>query len=106
MKLRKKPKIEIEQYYKMFELRSESLRVLNILQMVFKRDSLKKSISQAEHREFEMQYEGALRERGGMANGFKGTLKHDLERVFRIRDPAEVMPYHVEQVREPILNKQ
>jgi hypothetical protein len=35
MKLRKKVKYELESYYKMFDLRRESVRVLKILQMCY-----------------------------------------------------------------------
>lgn len=43
MKLRKKVKYERESYFKMFELRQESVRVLKILQMVWKREGIKKA---------------------------------------------------------------
>lgn len=44
MKLRKKPKYEIDSYFKMFDLRRDSVKVLKILQYVYSRDSVKKSI--------------------------------------------------------------
>ena len=72
MKLRKKPKIEIESYYKMFELRSESVKVLKIMHLVWKRDSVKKNLIQAEQKEFELTYENMLKEKG-MMNGYKGN---------------------------------
>ena len=42
MKLRKKTKYEIESYYKMFELRRDSVRVLHILQDLSRREEIKK----------------------------------------------------------------
>jgi hypothetical protein len=42
MKLRKKTKYEIESYFKMFELRRDSIRVLCILQDLCKREEIKK----------------------------------------------------------------
>lgn len=42
MKLRKKTKYEIESYFKMFELREDSINVLRILQSVYKREEIKK----------------------------------------------------------------
>lgn len=44
MKLRKKAKYEMESYYKMFDLRKESIRVLKITQQSWKRDSVKKAL--------------------------------------------------------------
>jgi hypothetical protein len=104
MKLRKKPKIEIESYYKMFDLRNESMRVLKILHMLWKRDGMKKNSLQAEHKEFELTYENMLKDKG-MMNGYKGGQKQDFERLLKIKAPEEVMPYHIEEKREPILNK-
>jgi len=42
MKLRKKTKYEIDSYFKMFELREDSVWVLRILQDQYKREDLKK----------------------------------------------------------------
>lgn len=42
MKLRKKTKQEIEQYFKMFELRTDSVNVLQILRSVYMREELKR----------------------------------------------------------------
>lgn len=42
MKLRKKTKYEIESYYKMFELREDFIKVLRILQEVYRREEIKK----------------------------------------------------------------
>lgn len=42
MKLRKKAKYELESYYKMFELRRESVAVLKILMSVWQREEIKK----------------------------------------------------------------
>jgi hypothetical protein len=42
MKLRKKTKYEIESYFKMFELRYDSINVLDILQDMFRREEMKK----------------------------------------------------------------
>lgn len=42
MKLRKKTKYEIESYFKMFELRTDSVNVLRILQSVYQREEIKK----------------------------------------------------------------
>ena len=53
MKLRKKPKYEIDAYHKMHELRKESVHVLRILQDVFKREELKKKINMVEEIAFE-----------------------------------------------------
>ena len=53
MKLRKKPKYEIDAYHKMHELRKESVHVLKILQDVFKREELKKKINMVEEIAFE-----------------------------------------------------
>lgn len=44
MKLRKKPKYEIDAYHKMHDLRKESVNVLKILQKVYLREELKKKI--------------------------------------------------------------
>jgi hypothetical protein len=106
MKLRKKPKIEIESYYKMFDLRNESVRVLKILHMVWKRDALKKNLLISEHKEFELGYENMLKDKG-MMNGFKTQgQKGDLEKLLKSKSPEDVMPYHIDERREPILNKQ
>lgn len=42
MKLRKKTKYEIETYFKMFELRTDSVHVLNILKDLWRREENKK----------------------------------------------------------------
>lgn len=42
MKLRKKTKYEIDTYFKMFELRINSLGVLHILQDSYKREEIKR----------------------------------------------------------------
>ena len=57
MKLRKKAKYEIESYYKMFDLRKESIQVLRILKDVWQRDAIKKSINNTEEKAFELQFE-------------------------------------------------
>jgi len=54
MKLRKKVKYELESYFKMFDLRKESLRVLKILQMIYQREQHKKSINLADQKIFEI----------------------------------------------------
>jgi len=53
MKLRKKTKYEIESYFKMFELRNDSVNVLRILQNVWKREDTKKKIHQVDYVLFE-----------------------------------------------------
>lgn len=45
MKLRKKTKYEIESYFKMFELRNDSVNVLRLLQDVWRREEYKKKIN-------------------------------------------------------------
>lgn len=57
MKLRKKVKYERESYFKMFDLRDESVKVLKILQMVWKRESLKKALNVCDQKNFELQLE-------------------------------------------------
>lgn len=105
MKLRKKPKIEIESYHRMFDLRTESMRVLKIMHMLWKRDSLKKNLLISEHKEFELSYENMLKDKG-MMNGYKThSQKGDLEKLFKTKSPEDVMPYHINERREPILNK-
>lgn len=44
MKLRKKPKYEIDSYFKMFDLRRDSIRVLKILSLIYTRDNYKKTL--------------------------------------------------------------
>jgi len=53
MQLRKKPKDEIVCYVKMFELRSDSINVLHILQNVWHREEGKKKINQIDQVIFE-----------------------------------------------------
>jgi len=43
MKLRKKAKYEIESYKKMFELREDFIKVLQILKDVYRREEIKKN---------------------------------------------------------------
>jgi hypothetical protein len=57
MKLRKKTKYEIETYFKMFELRTDSLNVLHILQDVWRREEIKKKLNQIDQVVFESQFE-------------------------------------------------
>jgi hypothetical protein len=64
MKLRKKTKYEIESYFKMFELRRDSVRVLHVLQSVWKREELKKKGSLTDQAMFDLQMEISLKERG------------------------------------------
>lgn len=64
MKLRKKTKYEIESYFKMFELRADSVNVLLILQAVHKREDLKKRANLADQAIFEALLDNALKERG------------------------------------------
>jgi hypothetical protein len=45
MKLRKKPKYELDSYYKMLEVRREQISVLNLLQGVWRREELKKKLN-------------------------------------------------------------
>ena len=54
MKLRKKVKYELESYYKMFDLRAESVKVLSILQLMYDRESHKKSVNQVDQRLFDL----------------------------------------------------
>ena len=63
MKLRKKPKYEIDAYHKMHELRKESVSVLKILQDVFKREELKKKINMVEEIAFESMIDNQTKEK-------------------------------------------
>jgi len=63
MKLRKKPKYEIDAYHKMHELRKESVNVLKILQDVFKREELKKKINMVEEIAFESMIDNQIKEK-------------------------------------------
>jgi hypothetical protein len=63
MKLRKKPKYEIDAYHKMHELRKESVHVLKILQDVFKREELKKKINMVEEIAFENMIDSQTKEK-------------------------------------------
>ena len=63
MKLRKKPKYEIDAYHKMHELRKESVHVLKILQDVFKREELKKKINMVEEIAFESMIDTQTKEK-------------------------------------------
>jgi hypothetical protein len=63
MKLRKKPKYEIDAYHKMHELRKESVNVLKILQDVFKREELKKKINMVEEIAFESMIDNQTKEK-------------------------------------------
>lgn len=42
----------------------------------------------------------------GMMNGIKGSLKNDFERQLKIQNVEEILPFHVAESREPVLNKQ
>lgn len=53
MKLRKKPKYEIESYKKMFDLRVESIDVLSVLRVMWMREDLKKKLQDADNAIFE-----------------------------------------------------
>jgi hypothetical protein len=46
MKLRKKPKYEIESYKKMFDLRNESIEVLKVLKCLWTREDYNKKIGE------------------------------------------------------------
>ena len=48
MKLRKKAKYEIESYYKTFELRRQSVKVLSILRNAWQRDCIKRALHNAD----------------------------------------------------------
>lgn len=62
MKLRKKAKYELESYYKMFDLRRESVAVLKILMAVWQREEIKKRLYQCEQKSFEISYDAFLRD--------------------------------------------
>ena len=76
MNLRKKPKYEIDSYFKMFELRKDSVKVLKILQNLYSRDSVKKSLHYTEQKQFEINFENFLKDKGINTSGQKtnGTL--------------------------------
>jgi hypothetical protein len=63
MKLRKKPKYELDAYHKMHDLRKESVNVLLILQDVFKREEYKKKLLQIEEMSFDITNENAFRDK-------------------------------------------
>lgn len=63
MKLRRKTKYEIDSYFKMFELRSNCLSVLNILQDQYKREQLKQRQNAVDQAIFEMQFDNMLKDR-------------------------------------------
>lgn len=69
MNLRKKPKYEIDSYFKMFELRKDSVKVLKILQNVYSRDSVKKSLNYTEQKQFEINFENFLKDKGINSSG-------------------------------------
>lgn len=48
MKLRKKPKVELDGLKRMYELRDQSIKVLKILQLMWSREEKKKRINLAD----------------------------------------------------------
>jgi hypothetical protein len=64
MKLRKKTKYEIETYYKMFELRADSVHVLSIIRDAWRREENKKKQNICEWWQFDLQQEPFARDRG------------------------------------------
>lgn len=64
MNLRKKPKYELDSYFRMFDLRKDSTKVLKVLQNVYTRDSLKKSINYSEQKQWELNFENMMKEKG------------------------------------------
>ncbi len=98
MKLRKKVKYERESYYKMFDLRQESVHVLKILQFVWKREGLKKAMHMADYKSYELQFESALREKGlnkaASLDGFNSASK-DLN----VQSGEQALPFHIPEYR-------
>lgn len=64
MKLRKKTKYEIETYFKMFELRTDSVHVLNIIKDLYRREEIKKKQNQCDWWQFDISTEPSYREKG------------------------------------------
>jgi hypothetical protein len=64
MKLRKKTKYEIESYFKMFELRTDSVNVLHILQETYQREELKKKKHLCDWAITEILLENTMKEKG------------------------------------------
>ena len=63
MKLRKKTKYEIDSYLKMFDIRSNCMSVLNILQDQYKREQIKMRQSFVDQAIFETQFDSMLKDR-------------------------------------------
>ena len=99
MKLRKKAKYELESYYKMFELRRESVAVLKILTAVWQREELKKRLNLCDQKTFEITYDSLLREKG-----ITPTLKAPVQKVemdkLQKREISEHVKFHVRETRE------
>lgn len=82
MKLRKKVKYELESYYKMFDLRRESVRVLKILQMCYQRECHKRSLNTVDEKLFDLQFDQLLRERGIYSGARPAPItKSDLDKA-------------------------
>lgn len=75
MKLRKKTKYEIDSYLKMFEIRDNSLLVLNTLQDIYRREMLKQKENLLDQAAFDIKLESTLRERNSNVILPKPTLQ-------------------------------
>mmetsp|Transcript_3322 Transcript_3322/g.2281 ORF Transcript_3322/g.2281 Transcript_3322/m.2281 type:complete len:149 (+) Transcript_3322:181-627(+) len=94
MKLRKKMKIEIDQFKRMLDIRRDSVLVLDILRMSYQRDAIKKSLHTIRQRDFELQVEGSSKN-----SAQKIGKQIDLER-FMPPKVDDILPYHVNRARD------
>lgn len=84
MKLRKKPKYEIDAYHKMHDLRKESVNVLRILQKVYMREEIKKKIFMTDEMAFDNIY----------ANSKSQKVDFDKLKTF---SNMKVLAFHIEE---------
>ena len=66
MKLRKKTKYEIDSYFKMFDIRKNSMSVLDTLQDLYRREQIKIKKNLIEQAEFETQFEAVFKDRSAL----------------------------------------
>jgi len=95
MKLRKKTKYEIDSYFKMFEIRKNSMAVLDTLQDLFKREQIKTRQNLLEQAAFETQFDAVFKDRSAQyPKAVLGDSKL-LRRIETARDYQE-LPLKIE----------
>lgn len=108
MKLRKKAKYERESYFKMFDLRRESVRVLRILQMAWKRESIKRALYVCDQKNYENQFENERKVRGPLKQGTRSSRHDDglgnsqIDLNILMKEASNVqkaLPFHVPENR-------